>query len=68
MPDKPFSGRVVLRMEPGTHRAVAGAARISRQSLNSWILEAIDCHLTRADEERDPVAYDLEIFDSARRL
>ena len=65
VPDKPFSGRVVLRMEPETHRAVAGAARISRKSLNSWILEAIDCHLTRADEERDPVAYDLEIFDSA---
>ena len=65
VPDKPFSGRVVLRMEPETHRAVAGAARISRKSLNSWILEAIDCHLTRADEERDPVAYDPEIFDSA---
>ena len=65
VPDKPFSGRVVLRMEPETHRAVSGAARISRKSLNSWILEAIDCHLTRADEERDPVARDPEIFDSA---
>ena len=64
VPDKPFSGRVVLRMEPETHRAVAGAARSSRKSLNSWILEAIDCHLTRADEERDPIGYDLQMFDS----
>ena len=64
VPDKPFSGRVALRMDPETHRAVAGASRTSAKSLNSWVLEAIDCHLTRADEGRDPVAYDLEIFDS----
>ena len=60
-PDKPFSGRVVLRMEPEMHRAVAGAARISRKSLNSWILEAIDGHLTRADEEKNPIECDLQL-------
>ena len=65
VPDRPFSGRVVLRMEPETHRAVAGAARTSGKSLNSWILEAIDRQLTRADEERHSGAYDLEILNQA---
>jgi predicted HicB family RNase H-like nuclease len=45
-PDKPFSGRVALRMEPETHRAVVAAARANGKSLNSWIVAAIDRELT----------------------
>lgn len=63
VPEKPFSGRVVLRMEPSTHRAAAGAARIGRKSLNSWILDAIDRHLSGADEEAAPAGENLEMFD-----
>ena len=62
VPDRPFSGRVVLRMEPETHRAVAGAARVSRTSLNSWVLEAIDRHLPSDEEEKDTGASGLEVF------
>jgi len=40
-PDKPFSGKFVLRMEPGLHRALAIAARREKKSLNSLIVEKL---------------------------
>jgi len=36
-PEKPFSGRFVVRLEPETHRNAAIAARLEGQSLNGWI-------------------------------
>lgn len=45
-PDKPFSGRFALRMEPETHRAVVAASRANGKSINSWIVAAIDRELT----------------------
>lgn len=36
-PEKPFSGKLVLRMKPELHRALAVAARRERKSLNSLI-------------------------------
>ena len=44
-PDKPFSGKLMLRMAPGLHRALAVAARREKKSLNSLIVEKL---------ERDP--------------
>lgn len=41
-PDKPFSGKLVLRMEPELHRALAIAARRARKSLNSLIVERLE--------------------------
>lgn len=46
-PDKPFSGKVALRMDPETHRAIVGAARTGGKSLNTWILDAIGNELHR---------------------
>lgn len=40
-PDKPFSGRLVVRMEPKLHRALAVAARREKKSLNSLIVEKL---------------------------
>ena len=40
-PEKPFSGRIALRLDPETHRAIVGAARTSGKSLNTWIADAI---------------------------
>lgn len=40
-PEKPFSGRVLVRMPPGLHKAAAGAARSAGLSLNAWINAAI---------------------------
>ena len=41
-PDKPFSGRVPLRIRPELHRAVSEAARVEGKSLNAWLAEAIE--------------------------
>ena len=51
-PDKPFSGRVVLRMEPEIHRAAVTAAKSGGLSLNSWILNAVKGELTPANGGR----------------
>ena len=52
-PDKPFSGRVVLRMEPEIHRAEVTAAKTGGISLNSWILNAVKGKLVYADGDRE---------------
>ena len=36
-PDKPFSGKLVLRLNPRLHRQIAAQARRSGQSLNAYI-------------------------------
>ncbi len=41
-PDKPFSGKLVLRMEPALHRTLAIAARREKKSLNSLIVEKLE--------------------------
>ena len=40
-PDKPFSGKIPLRLPPEVHRAAAAAARIQGKSLNAWIAETV---------------------------
>ena len=44
-PEKPFSGRIALRLDPETHRAIVGAARTTGKSLNTWIVDAISREL-----------------------
>ena len=48
-PDKPFSGRVVLRMEPEIHRAAVTTAKSGGMSLNSWVVGAIKGELADAN-------------------
>ena len=38
-PEKPYSGRFVLRLSPEGHRTVVLAARAANKSLNSWAAE-----------------------------
>lgn len=43
-PEKPYSGRFVLRLSPEGHRTVALAAQLSRKSLNAWAAEhLVEC-------------------------
>jgi len=44
-PDKPFSGKLVLRITPDLHRTVALKARREGQSVNAYIAQqlAADC-------------------------
>jgi predicted HicB family RNase H-like nuclease len=41
-PDKPFSGRFMLRLSPHLHREVYARARQEGESLNQWISERLE--------------------------
>ena len=38
-PQKPYSGRLMLRVPPEIHAAVAAAAEVSGKSINQWAAE-----------------------------
>lgn len=38
-PQKPYSGRLMLRVAPEVHAAVAAAAQVSGKSINQWAAE-----------------------------
>lgn len=40
-PQKPFSGRVMFRVDPEVHRRAALAAELSGKSLNQWAEEVL---------------------------
>jgi predicted HicB family RNase H-like nuclease len=40
-PDKPFSGRLMLRVPPPLHRRVYAQAKKEGKSLNQWILDKL---------------------------
>lgn len=44
-PEKPFSGKFNLRIDPELHRQVYIAAKQHKTSLNRWIEEAIRHHI-----------------------
>lgn len=46
-PEKPFSGKLLIRLEPDLHRKIYVKARKKQKSLNSWVAEALE----RAVEE-----------------
>jgi predicted HicB family RNase H-like nuclease len=45
-PEKPFSGRLTLRLSPELHRRVYVQAKEQDQSLNQWISENLEDQLT----------------------
>ncbi len=46
-PEKPFSGKFVVRLTPATHRRAATLARMNDQSLNTVLVEALEKHLAK---------------------
>ena len=40
-PNKPYSGKLLLRVSPEIHAAVATAAKVSGQSINQWAAERL---------------------------
>lgn len=41
-PDKPYSGKFVLRIEPSVHRAIASAAAREHKSINAWASSVLE--------------------------
>ena len=41
-PNKPYSGKLTLRIPPNVHAAIATAAEISGKSLNKWAADVLD--------------------------
>lgn len=41
VPQKPYSGKLMLRLTPEIHAAVATAAQVSGKSINQWAAEAL---------------------------
>ena len=41
-PEKPFSGKFMVRVDPELHREIYLRARMADKSLNSWISEALE--------------------------
>lgn len=41
-PNKPYSGRIMLRLSPDTHAAVAASAEAHGKSINQWATEVLD--------------------------
>jgi len=40
-PDKPFSGKFVIRLDPALHRVVSSVAQAKGKSLNAWVGERL---------------------------
>ena len=48
-PQKPYSGNLMLRIDPLVHSKAALAAELAGKSLNQWSEEALDKAATRRD-------------------
>jgi len=47
-PEKPFSGRILLRLSPEDHARVAQAAEGQGMSANAWLVRQVKVGLSRA--------------------
>ena len=45
-PEKPFSGKFVVRLSPTTHRRASTLARVRDRSLNAVVVEALEEYLS----------------------
>ena len=44
-PNKPYSGKLIVRMPPEVHAAVATTAELNNKSINQWIVETLKVQL-----------------------
>ena len=55
-PERPFSGRVLVRMSSELHRAVAMRADRDGNSINQVVVDAIERHVQRGDRRSEKTA------------
>jgi len=47
VPQRPFSGRFLVRVPPAVHRRVSEAATRAGESMNAWVQKAIEAQLAQ---------------------
>ncbi len=52
-PEKPFSGKFVVRLSPELHRLASEAAGREEVSLNTWMVSAVELRLNQASPNQD---------------
>ena len=50
-PEKPFSGKFLIRVPPELHKAISVAAAAAGTSLNSWVAEVLEKAAVEASAE-----------------
>ncbi len=40
-PEKPYSGRILIRIDPSLHKTIATKAKLADKSLNTWLQEML---------------------------
>ncbi len=56
-PERPYSGKLSLRISPVTHAAAARAAEAAGTSINQWVAHALEIASAHSSELRGPTAY-----------
>jgi predicted HicB family RNase H-like nuclease len=67
-PEKPFSGKFLVRLAPELHRQAALAARRAGESLNAWVAAAIKAQLDRGGTGARRPALNTEGLDTKTLL
>ena len=59
-PERPFSGKFVVRLEPDLHRDIATRAALKDQSINAWVTKTLAAAVHKTPQPTAPVkpAYD----------
>jgi len=47
LPEKPYSGKVAVRLTPELHREITYAAKRKKESVNNFIVEALASYTTK---------------------
>ena len=67
-PERPFSGRVLVRMAPELHRQAARTARMAGVSMNRWIVDTLAGALGESPAPAGPPAGDDDTEDHGSHL
>lgn len=54
-PDKPFSGKFTVRIDPELHRKIHIQAQLDNESVNTWVAETLESAIRSAGKMGQPV-------------
>ena len=51
-PEKPYSGKFTVRLEPDLHRKIHINANLENMSVNTWVVEALESAVSVAERKK----------------